>query len=70
MPHLSLLYGHLSDEEKKKAVEMVEDFDNSLVGLKFQVVELGLYKVGIDDETLKSWEKVATCDLTRLHSIA
>lgn len=63
MPHLSLLYGDLSEEEKKRAVEMVGGFEKSIVGLRFEVVELGLYKVDLDDKTLKSWVKVASCDL-------
>ncbi|XP_043702788.1 cyclic phosphodiesterase-like [Telopea speciosissima] len=58
MPHLSLLYGDLTDEEKKKAQEKAKLLDEKISSLSFQISRLALYK--IDPE---SWEKVAECSL-------
>ncbi|KAF8391167.1 hypothetical protein HHK36_023468 [Tetracentron sinense] len=63
MPHLSILYGDLSDEEKKKAQEKTETLDESISSLSFQITRLALYKTDTEDKTLKSWEKVAECHL-------
>ncbi|XP_042484562.1 cyclic phosphodiesterase-like [Macadamia integrifolia] len=57
MPHLSLLYGDLTDEEKKKAQEKAEVFDENIGSLTFQISRLALYKIDTD------WEKVAECSL-------
>jgi len=64
MPHLSLLYGDLSDEEKRKAQERASAIDHTLAGLTFQVSRIALYKTDTEDKTLKSWEKIAECTLT------
>ncbi|KAF5752792.1 putative Cyclic phosphodiesterase [Tripterygium wilfordii] len=64
MPHLSLLYGDLSDEEKKNAQEKVNVLDESINGLSFPINRLALYKTDTEDKTLKSWEKVAECSLS------
>lgn len=64
MPHLSLLYGDLSDEEKRKAQERANAIDDTLGGLTFQITRLALYKTDTEDKTLKSWEKIAECTLT------
>ncbi|BAT73578.1 hypothetical protein LR48_Vigan01g039500 [Vigna angularis] len=64
MPHLSLLYGDLSDEEKQKAQERVNAIDNALAGLTFEITRVALYKTDTEDKTLKSWEKIAECTLT------
>lgn len=64
MPHLSILYGDLSDEEKEKAQERANALDNSLSGLSFQITRLALYKTDTEDKSLKSWEKIAECTLT------
>ncbi|KAF7840380.1 cyclic phosphodiesterase-like [Senna tora] len=64
MPHLSLLYADLSDEEKKKAEERANSLDDSLSGLSFKINRLALYKTDTEDKTLKSWEKIAECTLT------
>ncbi|PNY12828.1 cyclic phosphodiesterase-like protein [Trifolium pratense] len=64
MPHLSLLYGDLTDEEKQKAQERANVLDDSLSGLSFQISKLALYKTDTEDKTLKSWEKIAECTLT------
>ena len=64
MPHLSLLYGDLSDEEKQKAQERVNILDKDLNGLSFQISRLALYKTDTEDKTLKSWEKITECNLT------
>ncbi|KAK7318867.1 hypothetical protein RJT34_03574 [Clitoria ternatea] len=64
MPHLSLLYGDLSDEEKQKAQDIANALDDSLCGLSFQISQLALYKTDTEDKTLKSWEKIAECTLS------
>ena len=64
MPHLSLLYADLSDEEKQKAQERANVIDNALAGLTFEITRIALYKTDTEDKTLKSWEKIAECTLT------
>lgn len=63
MPHLSLLYADLSDEDKKNAQEKASILDESIASLSFPVTRLALYKTDTEDETLKSWEKIAECTL-------
>ncbi|KAL2524294.1 Cyclic phosphodiesterase [Abeliophyllum distichum] len=63
MPHLSLLYADLTDEEKKEAQEKAYILDESIGSLKFQISRLALYKTDTEDKSLKSWEKVAESDL-------
>ncbi|KAK9936675.1 hypothetical protein M0R45_013504 [Rubus argutus] len=63
MPHLSLLYADLTDEDKKKAQEKTSILDESIAGLSFPVTRLALYKTDTEDKTLKSWEKIAECTL-------
>ncbi|KAG8490769.1 hypothetical protein CXB51_013915 [Gossypium anomalum] len=64
MPHLSLLYAYLTEEEKKKAQEKANMLDESISSLSFQISRLALYKTDTEDKTLKSWEKVAECNLS------
>ncbi|KDP21161.1 hypothetical protein JCGZ_21632 [Jatropha curcas] len=64
MPHLSLLYGDLTDDEKKNAEEKANILDNSINGLSFQINRLALWKTDTADQTLKSWEKIAECNLS------
>ncbi|OMO82770.1 RNA ligase/cyclic nucleotide phosphodiesterase [Corchorus olitorius] len=64
MPHLSVLYADLTEEEKKKAQEKANMLDESISGLSFQISRLALYKTDTEDKTLKSWEKVAECNLS------
>ncbi|KAK6264554.1 hypothetical protein QUC31_012726 [Theobroma cacao] len=63
MPHLSLLYADLTEEEKKKVQEKANILDESIGSLSFQISRLALYKTDTEDKTLKSWEKVAECNL-------
>ncbi|XP_020204266.1 cyclic phosphodiesterase [Cajanus cajan] len=63
MPHLSLLYGDLTDQQKRKAQERANAIDDSLAGLTFPINRLALYKTDTEDRTLKSWEKIAECTL-------
>eukprot|EP00262_Sarcandra_glabra_P010154 TRINITY_DN25084_c0_g1_i1.p1 TRINITY_DN25084_c0_g1~~TRINITY_DN25084_c0_g1_i1.p1 ORF type:complete len:197 (+),score=12.17 TRINITY_DN25084_c0_g1_i1:214-804(+) len=63
MPHLSLLYGDLTNEEKERAQERVKFHDESICDLSFNISCLALYKTDTEDKTLKSWEKVADCNL-------
>ncbi|KAG9448147.1 hypothetical protein H6P81_014275 [Aristolochia fimbriata] len=64
MPHLSLLYGDTSDDEKEKAVEKVKSLDPEISNLSFEVSRLTLCKTDTQDKTLKSWEKIAEFDLS------
>ncbi|KAK6917752.1 2',3'-cyclic-nucleotide 3'-phosphodiesterase [Dillenia turbinata] len=63
MPHLSLLYGDLSDEEKKKAQQKAEALDESISSLSFPVTRLALYETDTEDKTTKSWKKIFECEL-------
>lgn len=63
MPHLSLLYGDLSEEDKKKAQEKAKVLDEGLSNLSFTISRLALYKTETEDKTLKSWEKISECVL-------
>ena len=63
MPHLSLLYQDLTEDEKKKAQEKANALDGSISGLSFPITRLALYKTDTEDKTLKSWEKIAECNL-------
>lgn len=63
LPHLSLLYADLTDEEKKKAQEKASILDESIGSLNLQISRLALYKTDTEDKSLKSWEKVAESDL-------
>ncbi|KAM5560887.1 hypothetical protein ABKV19_021829 [Rosa sericea] len=57
-PHLSLLYGYLTEEERKKAEEKVCILDESISSLSFSVTRLALYKIDYKDISLKSWQKI------------
>ncbi|XP_050378945.1 uncharacterized protein LOC126796214 isoform X2 [Argentina anserina] len=62
-PHLSLLYGNLTEEERKVALEKVSILDESISSLSFTISQLALYKINYRDTTLKSWEKIAEYNL-------
>lgn len=64
MPHLSILYGDLTDDEKKRAQEKANILDESINSLNFPIGRLALWKTDTDDKTLKSWEKIAECSLS------
>ncbi|XP_044461225.1 cyclic phosphodiesterase-like [Mangifera indica] len=64
MPHISLLYGDLTDEEKKKAQEKAYALDESIGGLTFPITRLQLWKTPTSDNTLKSWEKIVEFNLS------
>ncbi|XP_038882567.1 cyclic phosphodiesterase-like [Benincasa hispida] len=63
MPHMSLLYANISDEKKKQAKVIADKLDEAVNGLKFPITRLALYKTDTEDETLKSWEKIAEHEL-------
>lgn len=63
MPHLSILYGDLTDEEKQRAQEKANALDESVKSLSFPITRLALYKTDTEDKTLKSWEKVTEITL-------
>ncbi|KAG4195765.1 hypothetical protein ERO13_A06G122300v2 [Gossypium hirsutum] len=64
--HCSSHFGYKSStqEEKKKAQEKANMLDESISSLSFQISRLALYKTDTEDKTLKSWEKVAECNLS------
>ncbi|KAL5732012.1 hypothetical protein ACHQM5_004680 [Ranunculus cassubicifolius] len=62
MPHVSLLYGDLTDEDKQKAKAKAEAFDATISNFTFPITRLALYKTP-EDITLKSWEKIADCEI-------
>ncbi|KAK6932747.1 2',3'-cyclic-nucleotide 3'-phosphodiesterase [Dillenia turbinata] len=59
VPHLSLLYGDFSDEEKKKAQQKAEALDESISSLSFPITHLALFETDTEDKTTKSWKKIA-----------
>ncbi|KAL4563405.1 hypothetical protein LXL04_027446 [Taraxacum kok-saghyz] len=63
MPHMSILYGDLSEEEKKRAQDKANVLDETVKSLSFPIVRLALYKTDTEDKTLKSWEKVTEITL-------
>ncbi|XP_055806293.1 cyclic phosphodiesterase-like [Solanum dulcamara] len=63
MPHLSLLYGDLTDEEKKKAQEKAYILDEGISSLSFPISHLALCKTDTEDKSCKSWETVEECSL-------
>ena len=63
MPHLSLLYADITEEEKQRAKEKAEALDESISNLGFTISRISLHKTDTADRTLKSWEKVAEFDL-------
>ncbi|EEE64376.1 hypothetical protein OsJ_19218 [Oryza sativa Japonica Group] len=65
MPHVSLLYGDLTDEEKEVARKKVEEIDKEICGLQFEISELALYRTDTEDKSLESWELVEICHLER-----
>ncbi|WCJ27283.1 RNA ligase/cyclic nucleotide phosphodiesterase family protein [Euphorbia peplus] len=64
MPHMSILYGDLTESEKKKAEEKANIIDESINGLSFQISRFQLWKTDTGDKTLKSWEKIEECSLS------
>ncbi|PWA98245.1 RNA ligase/cyclic nucleotide phosphodiesterase family protein [Artemisia annua] len=62
MPHLSILYGDLSEEEKKRAQEKANALDES-IKKSFPITRLALYKTDPEDKALESWEKVSEVTL-------
>ncbi|XP_062179237.1 cyclic phosphodiesterase-like [Phragmites australis] len=65
MPHVSLLYGDLTDEEKEEARKKVEELDKDICGLQFEVSELALYRTDTEDKSLESWELVEVYHLEK-----
>ncbi|KAI3741619.1 hypothetical protein L1987_59293 [Smallanthus sonchifolius] len=63
MPHLSILYADLTEEEKKRAQQKANTLDESIESLNFPITRLALYKTDTEDKTLKSWEKVTEISL-------
>ncbi|PHU19003.1 Cyclic phosphodiesterase [Capsicum chinense] len=64
MPHMSLLYADLTDEEKKKAQEKAYILDESIDNMSFQITRLALYKTDTEDKSLESWEKIEEYNLS------
>ncbi|EPS61040.1 hypothetical protein M569_13761, partial [Genlisea aurea] len=58
MPHLSLLYGDLSEEAKKSAQTKAYEIDDTINSLNFQIQSIALYKTDTEDKSCESWERV------------
>ncbi|CAN1283419.1 Cyclic phosphodiesterase [Linum perenne] len=64
IPHMSLVYGDLTDEEKKAvAREKAVQLDDSIENLSFEINRLELWKTDTRDESRNSWEKISECSL-------
>ncbi|CAH9114263.1 unnamed protein product [Cuscuta epithymum] len=63
MPHVSLLYADITDEEKKSVEERAYALDETIGSLEFPIDRLALYKSDTEDKSLKSWVKVDECNL-------
>ncbi|KAM0945765.1 putative cyclic phosphodiesterase, 2',3'-cyclic-nucleotide 3'-phosphodiesterase [Dioscorea sansibarensis] len=63
MPHLSLLYGDLTEKEKEKARARAEELAEGIVGTTFEISKIALFKTDTQDKSLKSWEETAVCEL-------
>ncbi|XP_047308227.1 cyclic phosphodiesterase-like [Impatiens glandulifera] len=63
MPHLSILYGDLSDEDKKKAQEEANILDDNLADMSFLISRFALYEIEPNDDTLASWKKIIETNL-------
>ncbi|VFQ58822.1 unnamed protein product [Cuscuta campestris] len=66
MPHLSLLYADITDEEKKRVEERAYALDETISNLDFPIARLALYKSDTQDKSLKSWAKVDEFDLHQI----
>ncbi|EOA18891.1 hypothetical protein CARUB_v10007520mg [Capsella rubella] len=55
VPHISILYGDLTEGEKKKALEEAYTLDPSLDGLNFRINRVALW---ITDADVGSWVKI------------
>ncbi|CAN7031687.1 unnamed protein product [Brassica rapa subsp. trilocularis] len=55
VPHMSILYGDLTEEDKKKALEKASTLDSSLDGLNFRINRVELW---ITDADVGSWVKI------------
>jgi hypothetical protein len=60
MPHMSLLYANMSDEDLDLAKAKVEaEHGKLLIGKEYKVTHLTLYLTDVADESCKSWKKIA-----------
>ena len=57
---MSLMYCHMTDEELELAVAKVEaEHGKELFGRDYYITHLSLWLTDADDESCKSWKKVA-----------
>ncbi|TVU09422.1 hypothetical protein EJB05_42894, partial [Eragrostis curvula] len=61
-PHLSLIYGDRTEEQEEEARKKVEELDEDIHGLEFEISELALYTT--EPEQVESWQLVEACQLT------
>ncbi|KAG6550297.1 hypothetical protein Mapa_008258 [Marchantia paleacea] len=60
MPHLSLIYGDLSDEDKQSARAVAEEkYGQLFTNSEFVVSKFSLYETDPDDKLLKTWKLIA-----------
>ncbi|KAL9232210.1 hypothetical protein vseg_007346 [Gypsophila vaccaria] len=64
MPHMSLLYANLTNEENQKALEKVNALDEEIGNLSFSIDRLELW-ITDSNQTLSSWEKVSEFHLPK-----
>ncbi|CAN6559245.1 unnamed protein product [Malus baccata var. baccata] len=60
--HFGFYNRKLTEEERKKAGEIVNILDESITSLTFPVTHFALYEIDYDDKSLKSWTKIAEID--------
>lgn len=63
MPHLSLIYGDLSDSEKAELKDTCRSEYGDLLNVTFTVKALDLYRTNPADLSMASWEKLGTFPL-------
>ncbi|BFI43012.1 hypothetical protein MPTK2_8g14170 [Marchantia polymorpha subsp. ruderalis] len=59
MPHLSLIYGDLSDEDLNSAKAVAEKYSQFYKNSEFVVNKLCLYETDTNDKMLTTWKRIA-----------
>ncbi|KAF8688314.1 hypothetical protein HU200_042272 [Digitaria exilis] len=62
VPHVSLIYGDRTEEQEAAAMRKVQELDEDIRELQFEISDIALYKT--DPEDVDSWELVEACNLT------
>ncbi|KAF8657616.1 hypothetical protein HU200_059763 [Digitaria exilis] len=64
VPHVSLIYGDRTEEQEAAAMRKVQELDEDIRELQFEISEVALYKTDPDD--VESWELVEACNLRQV----